>query len=263
MRVGCCVNPRAWGDDMAKYLCDIKDCGFDYIELPVTRVVALDEAGFDALLDGLSDAPVKCECLNLLFPPDMKVIGPDTDDAAICAHLSLAFERMSRLGAEIVVFGSGRTRRIPEGFSHERAEEQFLSLLQTLEDYAAKYGITVVLEHLNSNECNFITTVRQGYDLIKKVGLPHIKMLIDYYHMKVENEDESIIDQMDADILRHMHFADPDGRTFPVPHKAEEYKKFFSRIRKIGYDQRLSMETSSKNILEDATKTLPFFKEIL
>ena len=252
----------AWGDDLCAAMQKYQDVGVEYIELPVTELVSMDEPAFTEMCRQFEQAPIRCEGVNVLFPGTLRLIGEDVDHCAVTAHLDRAFDRISRLGVPIVVFGSGKAKEIPEGFSRERAEAQLLELLHTLGGYAERYQNTIVLEALNTRECNFVTSIAESYDFVRQVNHPRIKLLVDYYHMATNGEDESILDSLGQDLC-HMHFADPDGRTFPVPEKQERYREFFSHIKKIGYDGRLSMETSSKDRLGDSQKYLPVLREIL
>lgn len=262
MRLGCCMFLSAWGGDLCGTMQKYRDAGIEYIELPVTELVSMEEAAFSELCQQFEQAPIRCEGVNVLFPGTLRLIGEDVDQGAVTAHLDKTFDRLSRLGVDIVVFGSGKAKEIPEGFPRQRAEEQLLELLHTLGSYASRYGNTVVLEALNTGECNFVTSVAESYGFVKQVNHPRVKLLVDYYHMVTNGEDESILDCLGADLC-HMHFADPNGRTFPVPQNQERYRAFFSHIKKIGYTGRLSMETSSKDRLGDSEKYLPVLQEIL
>lgn len=262
MRLGCCMFLSSWGDDLCGTMQRYKDCGVEYIELPVTELVGLEEDAFSELCRQLKEAPIRCEGVNVLFPGTLRLIGEGVDKSAVRAHLDKAFDRIARLEVSIVVFGSGKAKEIPEGFARGRAEEQLLELLQSLGEYASQYRNTVVLEALNTGECNFVTSVSEAYHFVKQVNHPHVKLLVDYYHMATNGEDESILDTLGSD-LYHMHFADPEGRTFPIPEKQERYREFFSHIQAIGYDGRLSMETSSRDRLGDSQKYLPVLQEIL
>lgn len=53
-------------------------------------------------------------------------------------------------------------------------------MLGTLGDVAAKYGITVVVEPLQTKETNLINTVAEGIEIVKKVDRPNVKCLADF-----------------------------------------------------------------------------------
>ena len=79
----------------------------------------------------------------------------------------------------------------------------------------------------------------------------------DYYHMKMEEEDISILGTVGS-CLRHIHMADQVGRTVPVEPKTE-YEIFFRALHKIGYDGTISIEGYSKNRDSD----LPLCRDVM
>src|SRR5262249_25937777 len=53
---------------------------------------------------------------TLFLPATLKVTGPAIDRDRQHAYVEKAFDRLARLGVEVVVFGSGGARRVPDGF---------------------------------------------------------------------------------------------------------------------------------------------------
>ena len=48
---------------------------------------------------------------------------------------------------------------------------------------AQSYGIVVCVEPLNRAESNFINTLQEGAEIVRRVNHPHIRLLADLYHM--------------------------------------------------------------------------------
>jgi sugar phosphate isomerase/epimerase len=87
-------------------------------------------------------------------------------------------------------------------------------------------------------------------------------MIIDYYHLRQENEDPSILERGRREIV-HMHFANPDGRKWPHDLGEDpEYKKFFELVKKTGYRGGISIEGRG-TIAGDAAASLAFFRQAL
>lgn len=76
-----------------------------------------------------------------------------------------------------MVFGSGGSHKIPEGFNPDTARTQFISLLGKLGPVAQKYDVVIVLEPLNSGETNFINSVGEGGSIVREVNHPNIRLL--------------------------------------------------------------------------------------
>jgi len=63
-----------------------------------------------------------------------------------------------------------------------------------------------------------------------------------------------------AGALCHAHIATKDGRCFPTA-KDELLTGFFTQLREIGYDGRVSIEGGSDNFEEDAKAALKVLKQ--
>ncbi|WP_370687965.1 TIM barrel protein [uncultured Oscillibacter sp.] len=58
-------------------------------------------------------------------------------------------------------------------------------------EIAAEYGVTICLEIVNRYEMYYLNTVDDGIDFCTKVNSPFCKLLLDTYHMSIE-EDQMI-----------------------------------------------------------------------
>jgi hypothetical protein len=92
--------------------------------------------------------------MNIFMPGDMKLVGPDVKEEAILNYAKAVFERCQRAGVSMVVWGSGGARRVPDGFDHNKAKEQFINIARKVAVLARKYKIDLALENLNSTETN-------------------------------------------------------------------------------------------------------------
>ena len=105
----------------------VKDSGFDYIELPLSTIAGLDEVEFEGVLSALDDAGLPCEACNLFFPGSLRLTGTRKRiRQELRQYLKLAIGRAARLGARVIVFGSGGARRVPPGFAKELAWVQLV-----------------------------------------------------------------------------------------------------------------------------------------
>jgi sugar phosphate isomerase/epimerase len=216
--------------------------GYSYIEEGV-RTFLVPEKTDNEFMKNLvlamqSTLPVKA--CNSFLPGEMKSVGPEADHAAILKYAETAFCRARKAGVEIIVFGSSGSRKIPEGFSRDESRSQFISLCSNMAPIADKYKITIVLEPLNSGECNFINSVAEGGEIVKAVDHPSFKLLADIYHMKVENENPGNIIKY-GQFLRHVHIAEKEGRSAPGSH-GEDFSPYFKALKSIGYKGCISVE---------------------
>jgi sugar phosphate isomerase/epimerase len=103
-----------------KSLAAARQAGFDYVELGTTEIAGLPDTEFDQAVEQIRQAGLPVPVTNLFLPATLKVTGPAIDPDAQMAYVRKAFARLSRIGTEIVVFGSGGARRVPDGGSRPK-----------------------------------------------------------------------------------------------------------------------------------------------
>lgn len=252
MRFGCCVDL-----DKAQI---VKEAGYDYIELPVATVKAEQpNSEFEPIIDRVHSLEIVPEAWNCLLPADMKVTGPEVDKYRIERYLRTAFERIEELGGQIVVFGSGAARRVPEGFPREQAWQQLVDFVSLAGQIAGTHGICIAIEPLNSRETNIINSVTEALELARAADHPFVRVLADLYHVDEEHEPLEHILEAEG-YLVHTHTADT-GRFYPgsgsYPHR-----EFFEKLRAIGYNERMSVECKWNDFESECARALEFLRSV-
>ena len=187
---------------------------------------------------------------NGFLPGDLRTTGPEVDLERLRRYATAAFRRARQVGIGIVVYGSGASRQVEEGFDRARAEQQFVEALQTVGPPAAQAGITVVVEPLNTAECNIINSVTEGAEAVRAAGHPHVMLLADLYHMLREDESPEAIERAGA-LLRHVHVAERAERT-PPGVAGDDFRPFLRALARIGYAGDYSLECRWQDQLAEA-----------
>ena len=237
-----------------------KAAGFDYIELSTSEIVALSDSDYEKLAEKLKQLRLPVPVTFLFIPAGIKLTGPKVDKEEQMQYVRKAFDRVSRLGAKVIVLGSGPARRVPEGFSHNDAFQQLVEFCRRIGPEARARNITVAIEAQRKQECNIINNLTEGLELIKAVNDPNIQLIADFYHMAEEREDPAII-SMAGDHIRHLHMANPRGRVFPLNWGEYGYASFFKNLQKIGYHERISIEARSADFPKEAPKAIAFLRQ--
>jgi sugar phosphate isomerase/epimerase len=119
------------------------------------------------------------------------------------------------------------------------------ALLERLSDstriaagYAKERNIGIVFEAINRFENNYLNTAQETAAFIRKSKLPNTKILLDTFHMNIEDADlsKAILDC--GDLLGYIHIADSNRHFAGAGHinlkevfralKSAEYKGFIS-----------------------------------
>ncbi len=261
-RLGCCGCMTAGGTDGTgiHVLDDLAALGYDYIELSLRDLMALDNDVFDALHARLDAAPIGCETCHNFFPDAMRLTGESADHATALAYAERAVARAGSLGAKAIVFGSSGAKNVPEGFPMDRAWQQIVDLLRAIDPFARRAGLDIVIEPLNRRESNIVNSVAEGRKLTDDAGCANIRLLADYYHVMLENEPMTHIAEA-ADCLRHVHFAEIEGRRYPKA-RSDDYVTFFRTLAGAGYRGRVSVEAFSDDFAADARRARDILRPI-
>lgn len=238
----------------------IEQYGFDYLEPSGSGVANMTETAFNAFRDQLKASHTYCQSvITLISNPKLKVVGPDVDLDAVASYLDSTLDRCKLLGCSLAVWGSAGSRRVPEGYSRDTAWEQIKTYLKRAGEIAHSKGLVIAIEPLRKQESNIINTGAEALRLVQEVNHPGVKMIIDYFHMRIENEDPEIV-RTAKDSIVHMHFANPTGRRWPhSPDEDPVYAKFFEIVKQINYVGGISIEGSG-SFEADGAASMAFFK---
>jgi len=197
----------AFKGDLASNLKKIAAWGYDGVELAIRDPRLVDG---DELLRAVSSYGLQIPAIGtgqawgeegLSFTdPD-----PEVRRAAIerCkSHVPFA----ARAGAAIII---GLMRGIVRpGVDHAQAMDWLVAALQECCGAARPHGVRIALEPICRYETTLINNVSQGLDLLERVGAGNMGLLLDTFHMNIE--EPVIEDSIRAcgDRIFHFHVAD-------------------------------------------------------
>lgn len=212
--------------------------GLDYIELQLVPLQLEDDDAFARASTLVRELPLRVPVMSYLFPHDLRLVGTDVHEDRARAYIDRVAELMAVAGARQVVYGSGWTRNVPDGFDAQRAEEQFLHALDWIAR-ALPTGATLVIGPLNRKESNQCNHVADGVHFARRTSLAQVKGLADFYHVDEEREPLATLAEYGAE-LAHVHLADT-GRMNPGT-GSYDYRTFFGNLKHAGYSGLLSCE---------------------
>ena len=246
MKFGCCVNMLPGAETLAgiAYARPLKELGYDYIELPMSRLAALEEGDFETVRDTLAGLELPCRACNDFMPSRFQIVGEDpTPMWELEDYLAGAFDRLERLGVAVAVFGSPWSRSCPEEFSRGRAYEQIAAFLRRAGELAAHHGVTIAVEHNNRAETNMLNRYADAAAMARMVDLPNVGTLCDYYHLRREGDDPEALLVTERPPL-HTHIARLEGRRYftTLTGEAEVLGRYVRTLARLGYAGGVSVE---------------------
>jgi sugar phosphate isomerase/epimerase len=126
----------------------------------------------------------------------------------------------------------------------ELEKEILVEQLRKIAPAAEAAGVPVILEPLNRYETHLIKSLDDGAAICRAVGSPGIKMMGDFFHMNLEDDDMEAAIERNADCLAYVHLAD-SGRYEPGTGHLD-FTPGFRALKRIGYDGYMTLECKIK-----------------
>lgn len=240
----------------------LKSLGYSFIEENVGRFLIPSEGGdeqYKKNVEALHAQQFPVRSYVSFFPGTLKSVGQDTHHDAILQRADLALKRAKECGSADIVFGSGGSRAIPDGFDREKAKQQHIELSKKMALLAEKHGVTLAIEPLNRSETNFINSLAEGVEIIEAVNHPRFRLLCDIYHMMKDNEGPEQIVKY-GKYITHCHIAEKQNRTSPGL-VGDDFTAYFKALKKIKYKGGLSIECRWKDFDSEAKKSIEVLKQ--
>jgi sugar phosphate isomerase/epimerase len=230
--------------------------GVENVQNLLSPIKVSDEQ-FEKNIVRIKKAKLKIYAVNVFIPGELKLVGPDVDEAKILLYCEKVFQRCKAANVRMIVWGSGGARRIPDGFDRIKAREQFVSIARKVATLASQYKVMLALENLNSSETNFINTVEEALAIVKAVNHSNFKLCADIYHMLQENEGPTIIEQAGKNLI-HCDIAEKNNRSAPT---SEDFTPYLRALKKIKYTGKIIIEGRWENLEKQAATSFKFLEK--
>lgn len=231
-----------WGADYFPYIEKVAKLGFDFLEIGCAPV-----NGFS--MDTLKDLK-KCADDNGIFLTGG--YGPSADrnlgsaDPAIIQNAKdfyyELFKRLEILGIRSI--GGGLNSYWPADYSKPIDKKgdwaRSVANVREVAKVANDHGINYCLEVLNRFEGYLINTCAEGVQFVQEVDVPNVYVMLDTFHMNIEEDDLAEAVRHAGKYLGHFHTGECNRR---VPGKGRTpWREIGQALREIGYDGTVCME---------------------
>jgi 5-keto-L-gluconate epimerase len=181
---------------------------------------------------------------GLGFALGLNLLHADPDIMAQAkSRLYDLIEMAGEIGAPVVTIGSfrGRLANFP-GDGKAALEE----ILRIAGHFAQQRGVRLAIEPLNRYEGDFILNAEQGLDFVAQVDHPAVGLLLDTYHVNIEecSWTEPFERVMRAGRLFHVHLG--DNNRLPPGKGLIDFHAIVRTLSQTGYQGYLSAELLPK-----------------
>jgi D-psicose/D-tagatose/L-ribulose 3-epimerase len=233
--------------------------GFDWIELPLETIGDLDYARAAELISARGMGVSACAAMS----PERDLIHPDEAVRANgAAYIRACVDAAQMLGAPIlagpIYSAVGRVWQMSAD-ERERDTELLVGQLRALAAYAHGRGVTLCVEPLNRFETSFLNLTAQGSELIDRVDHPGCKLLLDTFHMNIEERSLGAAIRAAGPRIGHFHACENDRGAPGSGHVP--WQEVADALRAVGYDGPVVIESFTdqvKSIARAAAIWRPF-----
>lgn len=235
MKYGVC-NWIFGDEDLADTAAFLAEAGFDGVELAGGLQRFQPEEVNDILGDhGLTVLSLTPEDVDLAHPDDR--VRQEAKDY----YLSL-LDFAAAVGAPVVSC-HGAVGRIRALGPYEEEYRHFISGVRRIAARAGELDLQLALEVLNRYESHLLNTAAQAVQFVEEVDVPSVGILLDAYHMNIEEADPAgaILDA--GERLSLFHAADSNRQAVGRGHT--DFQALTRALRRVGYTGNVILECTA------------------
>jgi len=232
-----------WDADFVPYLEKVRRLGFDVLEINAGTIARLGRDARQRLADAAREAEISMSCC-IGLPPSSDLASPERAVRAEgVRHLNRIADAMvdcgiDRLTGIIYSCWPGALEGRPGG--KKAAWDWSVASMKEAVKKGEDLGLTYNVEVVNRFEQFILNTAAEAVSYVQQVGSSCLRILLDTYHMNIEEESFSSALQNTGNLLGHLHIGEnnrmPPGRGH-IP-----WDEIGSALRRIGYTGWVVME---------------------
>lgn len=234
---------RQWGADYKKYVEKVKRLGFDILEI---SCAGLRNESADKIEELKRCADEEGIMLTGGYGPraDENIASKDSEIVANGFRFwKETFPVLQKLGIHQV--GGGLYSYWPVDYSKDVDKEgdlcRSIENMKKLARIAAEYDIMLGMESLNRHEGYLINSAAECIDYVNAVGEDNVKVMLDTYHMNMEEDSLENAILLAGDKLGHLHVGE-NNRKLPGQGTIIPWTSIGDALRTINYTGTVVME---------------------
>lgn len=231
-----------WSADFVPYVSRAKGLGFDTLAV---HAGALHEASSSERSRLREEAERHDVRLTLLIglTADRDPASPDaTARERGIRFLQEAAAITSELGTDELagILHGSWPAKLPVGESKEKYFERSVNSMREAAKAAVDHGVVFNVEVVNRFEQFMLNTAAEAIDYVKRVDSPNVKILLDTFHLNIEEDSIGDAIRESGDLLGHFHIGENNRR--PPGHGHIPWDEVFQALSDIGYAGDIVME---------------------
>jgi D-psicose/D-tagatose/L-ribulose 3-epimerase len=231
-----------WDADFVPFVTKVKRLGFDILEVNSGTVTNMTVRERDRLKRAAERANIELTyCIGLPHRYDIASPDPAVRKAGM-VFLKKSAEMLRYMGNKQlggIIYGSW-PGKLPSGADKgafvDRSVKSMSEVMKVVEDCDVYFNVEVV----NRFEQFLINTAQEAVDYVSRVGSGHCRVLLDTFHLNIEEDNVHDAIVSTGNTLGHFHIGETNRR---APGRGRmPWDEVFGALKKINYTGAITME---------------------
>lgn len=233
--------------DQKSYISKVKKLGFDILEISCAMLKNISR---EELVEMRDMARAEGVTLTAGYGPGPSENLASSDEAVVKNAVAFYTDILKKLEIlDIHTLGGGIYSYWPVDYTKPIDKEgdwkRSVKNVRTVGKIAQECGVDYCLEVLNRFEGYLLNTCAECRQFVEEVDVPAVKIMLDTFHMNIEEDSMTEAILLAGDRLGHFHVGENNRR---LPGKGNlPWYQIGSALRAIGYDKNVVMEPFVKS----------------
>ncbi len=238
---------KEWNADQKSYISKVKKLGFDILEISCAMLKNISR---EELVEMRDMARAEGVTLTAGYGPGPSENLASSDEAVVKNAAAFYTDILKKLEIlDIHTLGGGIYSYWPVDYTKPIDKEgdwkRSVKNVRTVGKIAQECGVDYCLEVLNRFEGYLLNTCAECRQFVEEVDVPAVKIMLDTFHMNIEEDSMTEAILLAGDRLGHFHVGENNRR---LPGKGNlPWYQIGSALRAIGYDKNVVMEPFVKS----------------
>ena len=233
---------KNWDADHAKYIKKAKNIGFDVLEFQAQPLLEMTDDKIRSLKALADEVGIELTySLGLDRNYDVSSLDENVRKGGV-EYLQNIIRKMNVGGGTLLSGVSYAGWGTPDNFLGDKRPywEQSIKSMKEIIKVAEECGVTYCVEAVNRFETCLINTAEEALRYVAEIDSPNIGVLLDTYHMNIEENSIGDAIRLVGSRLRHFHTGE-NNRTAPGRGHIN-WDEIFSALSEIGYKKNIVSE---------------------
>lgn len=238
---------KEWNADQKSYISKVKKLGFDILEISCAMLKNISR---EELVEMRDMARAEGVTLTAGYGPGPSENLASSDEAVVKNAVAFYTDILKKLEIlDIHTLGGGVYSYWPVDYTKPIDKEgdwkRSVKNVRTVGKIAQECGVDYCLEVLNRFEGYLLNTCAECRQFVEEVDVPAVKIMLDTFHMNIEEDSMTEAILLAGDRLGHFHVGENNRR---LPGKGNlPWYQIGSALRAIRYDKNVVMEPFVKS----------------